>query len=296
MNIGVSLPLMEPGWDRQRLLQWCRAVDQGPFSSLSLGERIAFPNPEFLTTLAACATVTERVELIATVMVLPLHQPLVAAKQLATIDLISQGRLSVGLGVGGREEDYRAAGSDLNRRRQAVLSEQVGIMRRVWTGERVDDSLGQPVGPLPVQSGGPRLLAGAMGPKAITAASQWADGVTGFSFGPNPAEIGHHIDLARQAWRDAGRPPPRLITSFWYGLGGQGRSQIQAHLRRYLNWLPQEQVEALLPHTGFAGDGSALVNQIRQLQSLGADEIILTPTTNDPAEPDRLAQALSSLW
>lgn len=295
MKIGISLPLMEPGWDRERLRDWCQAVDQGPFSSLSVGERLAFPNPEFVTTLSACAAWTQRVRLLTTVMVLPLHRTLVAAKQLATVDLLSAGRLSVGLGVGGREEDYRAAGVPWSQHRQAVLSRQVETLRRVWAGETVAEGLLQPVGPPPVQPGGPELLAGAMGPKAIAAASHWADGVTGFDFGPDLEQIGHHFDLAREAWSAADRSPPRLIASFWYALGSTGREQIQAHLRRYLNWLPAEQVEALLPTAGFAGDAAELDAVLQRLQALGADEVILTPTGNDPRELERLADGLSCL-
>ncbi len=297
MKIGITLPVVEPGWTRQHLLEWCRRADEGPFSSLAMGERMAFPNPEFIATLSASAVLTRRIRLVATVMVLPLHNPVMAAKQLATIDLFSEGRLSVGLGVGGREEDYLAVSADLSRRRQKALAEDIALMRRVWAGEIVIDGLRRPVEPFPLQPGGPELLAGAMGPKALAAASHWAEGVAGFSFAADVDEIRSSFEQARAAWTEAGRErPPRLITSFWFGLGDGARDQITAHLRRYFNWLPAAEVEAMLPHTGFAGDAAALRERVQRIFELGADELILTPTSLDPAEVDRLADALGPLF
>lgn len=289
MEIGVSLPVMEPGWNREHFLCWCRRIDRGPFSSLSLGERIAYSNPEFITALAAAAAVTEHVRLLATVMVLPLHRPVIAAKQLATIDMLSNGRLSVGVGIGGRTEDYAAAQVSLDQRRQAVLAQQVATLRRVWRGDHAGDPLRHPVQPAPVQRGGPPLLAGAMGPRAIDAAATWADGVVGFSFGPDVGEIAQYFRRVREAWQRAGRSTaPRLIVGFWYALGDGGRDQLARHLRRYLNWLDAAAIEQLLPTTGFAGSQTELLQLLCALAAVGADEVILTPTTLDESDISQL--------
>ena len=111
----MTLPVMEPDlWDSDSTLeQWARPVDDGPFASLCFGERMAFDNPETLVLLGACAAWTSRVRLVTTVIVPQLHDPVLLAKSLATADRLSGGRLTVGFGVGGREEDYRAAGADL---------------------------------------------------------------------------------------------------------------------------------------------------------------------------------------
>src|SRR3954453_20788158 len=104
----MTMPVMEPGLDAPLLKAWARVIDDGPFSSLCWGERIAFDNPESLTLLGALAAWTGRGRLVTTVIVPQLHDPVMLAKGLATGDVLSGGRLTVGLGVGGRDEDYRA--------------------------------------------------------------------------------------------------------------------------------------------------------------------------------------------
>ena len=131
MQVGMTLPVMEPDlWDAPDTLErWSRTIDEGPFSSLCFGERIAFDNPETLTLLGAVAAWTTRVRLTTTVVVPQLHRPVPLAKALATADRLSAGRLSVGLGVGGREEDYRAAGADPSSQTMAAMADAVGLMR-----------------------------------------------------------------------------------------------------------------------------------------------------------------------
>ncbi|MCH2173977.1 LLM class flavin-dependent oxidoreductase [Myxococcota bacterium] len=292
MKIGMNLPVMEPGLDGDLLREWITRIDEGPFSSVALGERIAYTNPECITLIAACAALTRRVRVTTTVIVLPLHDPVLLAKQLATIDLLCDGRLSVGVGIGGREEDYRCVGANLALRRNAELEGMVDTLRRVWAGEKVVDAI-EPVGPTPVQPGGPEILAGALGPKAMARAATWADGLTGFSWGPSVDEISGLFDVARGAWKEAGRPiEPRLTTSFWFALGDGARDQVAGHLRSYLNWMDAQEVESLLPTTGFAGNADQLREVLSQIEDLGADEVTLTPTSADPDEVSRLADAL----
>ncbi len=292
MQIGMTLPVMEPGQRRDTWQRWVRAVDEGPFSSLAFGERMAFGNPELMALLGACAAWTSRVRLSTTVIVAPLHDPVWLAKHLATIDVLCEGRLSVGLGIGGRLEDYRAAGVDAKHRTQADLARRVALMRRVWAGERVYPDLLLPVGPPPVQPGGPPLLAGAQGPKSIRASAEWADGVSGFSFGPDLADIERTLRLARSAWKDAGRPTPRLVIAFWYALGPGARERITSHLRGYLNWLDPREVETMLPHTGFSGSVPELRGLLRAIADLGADETILIPTSADVDEVARASDLI----
>ena len=106
------MPVMEPDLDATVLRRWAQTIDEGPFSSLCWGERIAFGHPESLTLLGALAAWTDRVPLITTVVVPQLHDPVLLAKSLATGDMLCGGRLTVGIGVGGRHEDYLAVGVD----------------------------------------------------------------------------------------------------------------------------------------------------------------------------------------
>ncbi len=157
MRVGMTLPVMEPDlWaDGPATLEaWARAIDDGPFASLCFGERMAFDNPETLTLLGAVAAWTTRVRLVTTVVVPQLHDPVLLAKSLATGDQLAGGRLTVGVGVGGREEDYRAAGADPATQTIRGMAERVAVMRRVWAGEQVTEAV-RPVGPPCVQDGRP---------------------------------------------------------------------------------------------------------------------------------------------
>jgi alkanesulfonate monooxygenase SsuD/methylene tetrahydromethanopterin reductase-like flavin-dependent oxidoreductase (luciferase family) len=289
MQVGMTLPLMELNVDRAMLETWARAVDEGPFSSLCFGERMAFDNPETMTLLGACAAWTERVQLKTTVIIAQLHNPVMLAKCLATGDMLSRGRLTVGLGIGGRIEDYVAVGADPATRNQADLAARVAIMKRVWAGEKVVDTL-KPVGPAPCRPGGPELLAGAQGPKAVRAASAWADGLSGFSFDMNMESVAESFAQARAAWREAGRPAPKLTTAFWFALEEDGgRAQMDRHLRHYFNWIEPAALEAMLPTTGFVGSLSEMGAVLKQLETLGTDEVHLIPTSDRVDQVARIA-------
>lgn len=291
----MTLPVMEPDlWAADDTLErWARAVDAGPYSSLCFGERMAFDNPDALTLLGAAAAWTSRVRLVTTVVVPQLHAPAPLAKALATGDRLSGGRLTVGLGVGGREEDYRAADADLSTRTIAGLAARVAAMRQVWAGERVADAV-RPVGPPPVQPGGPELLVGTLGPRTIRSAAAWADGLAGMSLDVDLDAMAGLFDLARSAWADAGRPAPRLTTSFWFALGepDDARAQLHRHLRHYMNWIPGEYVDALAATAGFAGSPTDLRALLDRIADLGADEVQLIPTASDVTQVERVAQVL----
>ena len=292
MKIGMNLPVMVPGLDRDTIFAWCRGVDAGFYSSLAAGERITFPNPEIMVTMSAAAAVTERVRLALTVIVLPMHSPVLMAKQVATLDVISGGRLVLGLGVGARVEDYAAVGAPFDGKRLTRMERQITLMRRVWAGENVVEGAQRPVEPLPVQAGGPELLAGALAPDSIRRAARWANGICGFSFGPSAEEIGFAYDTARQAWSDAGRAaPPRLVMSFWHALGAQARQQLDAYLTRYLGFLGDDVARALAPSVHTTSP-AALRDACRMLADLGTDELLLVPTTSDPDEVKRVADIL----
>src|SRR5689334_2278742 len=109
MKIGIGLPTALPGAGRAAVLDWARAAEACGFSTLAALDRVAYPNLEPLTCLAAAAAVTERIGLMPNVLLAPLHSPL--WKIAGTIEaLAGAGRLTLGVGVGSRREDYEAAG------------------------------------------------------------------------------------------------------------------------------------------------------------------------------------------
>jgi alkanesulfonate monooxygenase SsuD/methylene tetrahydromethanopterin reductase-like flavin-dependent oxidoreductase (luciferase family) len=289
----MTMPVMEPDLDSAMLREWATAVDVGPFSALCWGERIAFGNPDSLTLLGALAAWTERVRLLTTVIVPQLHDPVMLAKALATGDMLSGGRLLVGIGVGGRHEDYHAVGADPATQTRRGMAERVALMKRVWAGEKLTESV-LPVGPAPVQPGGPPLLVGTIGPKTVRSAAAWADGMAGTVLDLDVGAQAELFDVARSAWAAAGKPAPHLATSFWFAIGerDEARAQVHRHLRRYMNWIPAEYVDAMAPTTGFAGTEDDLLTILKRFQDIGTDEVHLIPTSSDLGQLARVADAV----
>ncbi len=290
------MPVMEPDLDAVTLKTWAKVIDDGPFSSLCWGERIAFDNPDSMTLLGALAAWTDRVRLVTTVVVPQLHDPVALAKALATGDVLSGGRLTVGLGVGGRHEDYEAVGADTATQTMRGMSERVAVMKRVWAGEKVTESV-LPVGPPPVQPGGPELLVGTIGPKTVRSAAGWAAGLAGTTLDLDADQQNALFDVAREAWDAAGKPKPHLATSFWFAIGepDAAREQVRHHLLRYMNWIPEEFVDAIAPTTGWSGSQDELLAVLRRFESIGADEVHLIPTSDDIEQVHRVAEVIGDL-
>jgi alkanesulfonate monooxygenase SsuD/methylene tetrahydromethanopterin reductase-like flavin-dependent oxidoreductase (luciferase family) len=291
VDIGLTLPSFVPGVDRANILEWCRRIDDGPFSSVSVGERIAYPSHELVATLAFAAACTERVRIVSTVAVLPIHDPVRFAKQMATIDVLSGGRLTVGVGVGGRTEDYAALGVPFERR-FARVDEQVALMQRVWAGEIVVDGL-PPIGPVPVQPGGPPLLTAAMGPRSLARSAAWSAGVAGFDLAPDPAGVDATFQRARDAWAVAGRSdPPWLSTSTWFALGDGATDRLFGYAFNYLSNFGESAAKAMAALCRLS-DAGAIREAVAAIAATGCDEVVLVPTTTDITELDRLLAALA---
>jgi alkanesulfonate monooxygenase SsuD/methylene tetrahydromethanopterin reductase-like flavin-dependent oxidoreductase (luciferase family) len=291
MQIGITLPSFVAGVDRDGIKEWCRRIEDGPFSSVSVGERIAFPSHELVTTLAFAAAATERVRILPTVAVLPTHETIRFAKQMATVDVLSGGRLTVGVGVGGREDDYRATSAAFPGR-FARLDEQVALMRRVWRGEVVVDGL-PPVGPEPVQAGGPPLLSAAMGPKSMARTATWADGIAGFDLAPDPEGVDGLFRRAEAAWQEAGRRErPWIATSTWFALGPDAEERLHGYAFNYLANFGARTAGSLAKLCRLSDPG-ILRETIAAIAETGCDELILVPTSGDLTEIDRLLAVLA---
>lgn len=282
MDIGISLPTMAAGYGPTTTVDWARAVDAGPFSSISTGERISFDNPDWVSSLAAAAAVTERVRVMANVVVLPLHAAALVAKQVATLDVLSAGRFTLGVGVGGRGHDYRSLGAPYTYR-HARLDEQVAELRRLWAGAPPFEGA-DPIGPAPVQAGGPPILAGSLGPKSMARAARWADGVTGFSVAGVADEMAGTFRLAEQAWQDAGRAEaPRKVSGCFYLLGDDdqvARDGLRAFTARYLGVFGRDFAEAMAAETR-VWSVDALHALLEGAEAAGCDELVLVPGTVD---------------
>jgi alkanesulfonate monooxygenase SsuD/methylene tetrahydromethanopterin reductase-like flavin-dependent oxidoreductase (luciferase family) len=291
MQVSMTLPTMLPH-GRAEVLGWCRSVEEGPFASLAVPERITYPSHSWVVQLSAAAALTERVRLWTTVVVLPAHDAVETAKHLASVDRLSDGRLTVGVGAGAREHDFRAIGGDM-RRRWARMDEQVATMRSVWAGIPPFDGA-DPVGPPPVQDGGPPVVAGVLGPRALARAARWATGIDDGSsvVGIDPAAARRAFDRIRQAWRDAGRDTaPHISTSLWFALGNGAEERLRGYCFDYLRTHGDGFARAMAAkatcHTP-----AALSDAVAALEQLGCDELFLVPTTADVDEVQRARDAL----
>lgn len=276
MEIGLALPQMAADYAPHTTVEWARAADAGPFSSISLGERVTFHNPEMVASLGACAAVTERVRIFANLWVLPQHPTAMVAQQVGTLDQLSNGRLEVAVGVGGREHDYRALGASFDRRHQR-LDEQVAELRALLRGEPPFEGA-DPVGPPCVQPD-LRILAGAMGPKAMARAARWADGVSGFSIAGDADEMRRAAVLADRAWADAGRGTPRKVTGCFVALGVPDAERVlHDYTERYLGFLGADLASAVAA-TARITTPEAVRRTLDAAADAGYDELVLVPAT-----------------
>jgi len=290
MEYGICLPYMEHDYGRDEILAWCRAIDEGPFSSLSCGERITGYTLEMRVLLAAAAAVTSRVRIMPSLYVLPMHSAVWAAKEIATLDVLSGGRVTLTVGVGGREHDYRAVGAPFAQRHQR-MDEQILEMRRIWRGEPVFEGADD-VGPRPIQSGGPPILAGAMGPKAIRRAAEWADGIYAFSMNGEASEIERMFEMAEVAWRNAGRESgPRRVGGFWYSLAENSAERLSAYVHTYLKVFGEAAATAvagsMTRHTP-----DTVAESIEAIRAVGCEELMLVPATADQSEVQNVSALL----
>jgi alkanesulfonate monooxygenase SsuD/methylene tetrahydromethanopterin reductase-like flavin-dependent oxidoreductase (luciferase family) len=291
MDFGICLPYMERDYGRDEILAWCRAIDEGPFQSLSCGERITGYTLEMRTLLSAAAAVTSRVRIMPSLYVLPMHSAVWAAKEVATLDVLSGGRAQLTVGVGGREFDYRSVGASFARR-HARMDEQVAQMRRIWAGEPAVDGADE-VGPRPIQPGGPPIFVGAMGPKAIRRAAEWADGIYAFSMSGNADEIAALFERADAAWAEAGRSEkPRRIGGFWYSLAPGSAERLQRYVFEYLRYFGDEPARAVAS-TMTCHTPSAVSAAIEAIREVGCDELMLVPTTASLDEVERVSALVS---
>ncbi|MDX2676511.1 LLM class flavin-dependent oxidoreductase [Streptomyces sp. NY05-11A] len=283
MKIGLGLPIDNPA----QLLSWARRADAGPFSSLGLLDRLVFHNPEPLVTLATLAGATSRIRVQTEVLIAPVHNTALLAKQTATLDRMSCGRFTLGIGVGGREDDCLAAGIDLHRRGRR-LDEQMALLRRTWAGQPYGEGVG-PIGPAPLTPGGPEVLFGGFAPAAVERVGRFGDGFLGAALPPK---------LMDGLFRD--------VEAVWERYGRPGRPRLVAQINVALGPLStmEEARRNLLDYYAFTGRADYMVNglltterEIREtveaFTGIGADEVMLYCWSSDPDQVDRLAEALS---
>ena len=294
MKIGICLPYFKGGgYDRQRILRWARMVDEGPFSALSCGERINGQAYDMHSLLCAAAAATERVRLLPSLYVLPMRSTVWTAKQIATLDVLCEGRLEIVVGVGGREQDYRALGVSMKGRHQR-MDEQVAEMRRLWNGEPPYAGA-EETGPLPVQGSGLPVLLGAMGPKSMRRGAEWADGVYVFSMDGKKEEIDAMLGMADSAWQEAGHDrTPRKICGFWYSLAhDDAAGKLHDYVHDYMK-IADESIAKALAGAMTRNTPDRVRAALDDMEATGCEECILVPASADYGEIERAAEIIAT--
>ena len=289
MKIGIGLPGNVPGVKGDFILEWAQRADAGPFSTLGTIDRLVYQNYEPFIMLASAAAVTTRIRLMTGVMLAPLRNEGVLAKQAASLDAISNGRLTLGFGVGRRPDDYKAAPAQYNNRGHR-FEEQIATMKRIWAGEDVDSENGVgPVGPPPVQKGGPEILIGGGTPQAIARAGRLADGF--LAAGTQPQAVEASYQMAVDAWQAEGKSgKPRLAAVASYALGPNAADVVGGYIRHYYSFLgpvADQMAQNAISST------EAVTGLIHDLEGIGMDELVFLPCAADMGQLDRLADIVS---
>jgi alkanesulfonate monooxygenase SsuD/methylene tetrahydromethanopterin reductase-like flavin-dependent oxidoreductase (luciferase family) len=287
VNIGIGLPAMIPGVERDSLLDWARRADERGFSTLGALDRLVYENFEPLVALAAAAAVTERIRLTTDILIAPLRgNGAVLAKQAATIDALSNGRLTLGIGVGLREDDYKVAGVPFEER-GSMFDRQLEEMKKVWAGD--ERGFAGPVGPPPGREGGPELVIGGSVDATIQRVVRFGDGWT--MGGGTPDAFKEMSGRIKEAWSEAGRDgTPRLIALCYFALGEGATEAAEHDLSHYYAWLGAEVVGQIVG-SAVTDEGTAQAYR-DAFTDAGADELIYFPTSTDPGQVDLLADAL----
>ena len=287
MKVGICLPMMSR-IDRKGLIEWAQMAEQADFSSIAAGERIAWEGLDGLTALALTAGVTERIRLATSVLASPLHPTGLLAKRAATIDVLSNGRLTLGLGISSRPQDFAAAPAPWEGRARH-FEEQLVQLKRIWAGESATPDT-EPIGPPPIQPGGPEILVGAFVDRALERAGRLADGILTWSFAPDPAFHARALEISSQARKDAGRPgAPRLVAAIYFALGPNSESRLQQFLAHYYDYAGSERRDVMFKGiTTF--DSAGVKDVIKRYTDAGVDEILFSPAIESSDQVERLAE------
>lgn len=283
MDIAIGLPntLHIKG---PEVVAWARRAEERGFSSLATIDRIVYPSYDSLTALAAAAGATSRIRLFTDILLTPVYPPVWLAKATASLDALSGGRLTLGLGVGGRADDFAAMDRPM-RRRGRLMDEALDLLHRAWAGESVTGGE-HPVGPEPAAGKRIPVLIGGTAEAAVRRTVEYGVGWT--AGGARPDALPPMVAKVRDAWQRAGREgEPRIACLVYFGLGDAEVSA--ASLRRYYSFLPDggEGVAASALRTPDAIRAAA-----RAYADAGVTELAFIPTVPAVDEVDRLADVL----
>ena len=275
MKLGFSLLNNQGIDDAQALVALAVRADELGFHSVwvhdhvfnvgHVRERIGDkPYYEPLALLSYVAARTTRVRLGTSVLVLPYHNPIRLAKTAATLDVLSHGRLILGVGVGAIESEMEAMGTPF-KARGAFTDEAIEVMRALWTQDsprfegRYSRFAGMPFSPKPMQKPSIPIVIGGVSRAAIRRAARVGDGWQPLGFAPDALarEIGTLHDEARAVGRDPAAIPVAISMSL--GAGARGRHAL-------------------------GNKPAEVLENARAFARAGVDTLVISITTSDPHE------------
>jgi alkanesulfonate monooxygenase SsuD/methylene tetrahydromethanopterin reductase-like flavin-dependent oxidoreductase (luciferase family) len=228
--------------------------------------------------LSAAAAVTERIGLTTSVLLAPLRESAAAiAKQTLSLQALSNGRLTLGVGIGGREDDYATAEVEMGERGETV-DEMLARIRELWATDQVG----------PSQVGSPRLLVGGGVDASFERAAKYGDGW--ISGGAPPEVLAEGAARVKEEWGKAGREgTPRVEGLAYFSLGPDAEANANAYLKDYYAWLGEE--TAAFVANSAAKDAETVQGYLAAFEGVGCDELILFPSSADADQVDLLADA-----
>lgn len=288
-NIGLAWVNPAPLTKGENLINFAKKTEAMGAHSMWTIDRIAYDNLEPLTLLAAAAGVTQRIRLGTSVLLGNTRHPAHLAKIVATIDYISNGRITLGLGFGSREPDYKAVEIPYEHRGTRAV-EQVQLMKRLWTEENVTHK-GQfynvenlTLGPKPIQKPHPPLWTGGSAETALKRAGTWGDGfISGSS-----AIADFHVtwDKIASYAAAAGRDPRKITKASlaFMAINDDKAKAIKAvedYTTRYYG-----RVRTPVEPVSIVGGAEQCIDKIQYFLSKGLDQLIIGVADPDPRQLD----------
>jgi len=262
-----------------------------------LGVEPSFPILDSVTMLGALAARTTRIKLGTGVLVLPLRNPVVAAKALGSLDVISGGRLILGVAAGWYAREFDAVGVPFKQRGRQ-FERNLDILVRCWTDERVtlrvdEFNLREAVMvPRPAQRPRPPVLIGGYVDAVLRRVATMSDGWLTYFY--TPESFTRNWEKVKAFAREAGRDPSTLTATNQLAISvGTSRAETTADMRRWLSteWDTAAWSESTIEHA-IHGSPAECVEQLRAHLATGVDRIILIPYRYQPEQVERIAQEI----
>ena len=288
-HIGLAWVNPAPLTKPENVVNFAKKCEAMGCQSMWTIDRIAYDNLEPLTVLAAAAGVTQEIRLGTSVLLGNLRHASHVAKIVSTLDFISNGRVTLGLGFGSRENDYRAVEIPFEHRGSRAV-EQVQLMKRLWTEDNVTfkgkfynvENLS--VGPKPIQKPHPPIWTGGSAEVALKRAGSWADGfICGSSAIPEfPSTWEKIASYAKAAGRDPNKISKAGLT-FMAIDEDQSKAvkTVEDYVMRYYGRL-----RADVANTSLVGAPAAIAERIGAFLSRGLDTLIIGVADPDPRQLD----------